>query len=127
MSSARVILCVDDDATGLTVRRLLLSIAGYKVLTATSAKNALQLLGCNDVDLVITDHFSSDVAGFEIVTEVKRLKPRVPVLLLTGLAEPPSGSEQADVLLGKGIMPEEFLSEIARLLSRPPLADAKSA
>ena len=71
------------------------------------------------MDLVITDYFSPDVAGVEIVSEVKRLKPRVPVLLLTGLAETPSGSEQADVLLGKGIMPEEFLSEIARLLSRP--------
>lgn len=122
-----LILCVDDDATGLTVRRLLLSIAGYKVLTATSAKTALQLLGCNDVDLVITDHFPPDVTGAEIVSEVKRLKPRVPVLLLTGLSEPPSGSEQADVLLCKGIMAEEFLSEIARLLSRPPSADARLA
>jgi CheY-like chemotaxis protein len=127
LSDERVILCVDDDSTGLTVRRLLLSVAGYTVLTATDARLALKLLACNHVDLVITDHLLPDVTEAEIVSEVKRLKPEVPVVLLTGLAEPPSGFEQADLLLSKGIVPQEFLSEIARLLSSPQSASARLA
>jgi len=112
-----VILCVDDDHTALTVRRLLLSIRGYAVLTATSPKAALGLFNCNHVDLVITDHLLQDGTGRELTLQLKRLKPEVPIVLLTAWANMPPGYEQADRLLSKGITPEEFLSEIASLLS----------
>ena len=112
-----VILCVDDDHTALTVRRLLLSIRGYAVLTATSPKAALGLFNCNHVDLVITDHLLQDGTGRELTLQLKRLKPEVPIVLLTAWANMPPGYEQADRLLSKGITPEEFLAEIASLLS----------
>ncbi|HME31352.1 MAG TPA: response regulator [Terriglobales bacterium] len=120
MSNTLAILCVDDEPTGLTARRLLLSIAGYTVLAATSAEIALRLFGCNDVDLVITDHLLPDLTGTELVAVLKRLKPEVPVVLLTGLIDPPPGSERADLLLTKGMTPPEFLAEIAQLLSKAP-------
>ena len=100
------------------MRRLLLSNAGYTVLTATSAEMALRLFSCNPVDLVITDHLLSDLTGAELASEIKRLKPKVPVVLLTGLIDPPPGSERADLLLTKGMTPPEFLAEIAHLLSK---------
>ena len=118
MSNTLVILCVDDDPTGLTARRLLLSVAGYTVLPATSSEIALRLFGCNRVDLVITDHLLPDLTGSELTAELKRLKPEVPVVLLTGLIDPPPGHEQADLLLTKGMTPPEFLAEIAQLLSK---------
>jgi len=113
-----VILCVDDEPTGLTARRLLLSIAGYAVLPANSAEIALRLFCCNHVDLVITEYLLPDLTGAELVSEMKRLKPKVPVVLLTGLIDPPPGFEQADLLLTKGMTPPEFLDKIARLLSK---------
>ncbi len=119
LSNIRVILCVDDELTGLTARRLLLSIAGYTVLTATSGNAALKLFGCNHVDLVITDHLLPDLSGAELVSEMKRLKPAVPIVLLTGLVDLPPGYEQTDMVLTKGMMPPEFLDEIAKLLSKP--------
>jgi CheY-like chemotaxis protein len=118
VSNSFVILCVDDDPIGLTARRLLLSVAGYTVLPATSAEIALRLFGCNRVDLVITDHLLPDLTGSELSAELKRLRPEVPVVLLTGLIDPPPGSEQADLLLTKGMTPPEFLAEIAQLLSK---------
>ena len=127
MSNVSVILCVDDETTGLTARRLLLSIAGYTVLTATSCNNALKLFGCNHVDLVITDHLLPDSTGAELASEMKRRKPEVPILLLTGLVELPPGYEDVDLRLTKGMTPPEFLAEIAKLLPRGVTSEAETA
>ncbi len=122
MSGVPVILCVDEDPTGLTARRLLLTLAGYVVLTATTATIALKRFAHNHVDLVITDPLLPDLSAAQLVSEMKRLKPQVPVVLLTGLVEPPAGFEQADRLLSKGMTPPEFLAEIGKLLPSPPSA-----
>jgi CheY-like chemotaxis protein len=80
-----MVLCVDVEQTGLTARRILLSVAGYTVLTATSGQYALNLFRCNHVNVVITEHLLSDLTGAEMAAEMKRLKPEVPIVLLTGL------------------------------------------
>ena len=112
-----VILCVDDDHTALTVRRLLLSNAGYRVLEATTAKAALGLFNGNHVDLVITDHLLPDGTGAEMTFKMKRLKPDVPVVLLTGWMERPPGYDHADLFLTKGLAPLEFLTALKTLVS----------
>lgn len=117
LENAPLILCVDDEPTGLTARRLLLSIVGYTVLTAPSGTIALKLFACNKVDLVITDHLLPDLTGAELISQMKLLKPEVPLVLLTGLADPPPGFEQADLFLTKGMTPPEFLAEIAKLIA----------
>jgi CheY-like chemotaxis protein len=122
-----VILCIDDEPTGLTARRLLLSVAGYTVLTANSSDCALKLFRCNHVDLVITDHFLADLTGAELVSEMKRLRPAVPIILLTGLVDLPPGYETADLLLTKGITPPEFLAEIAKLVAKAPADKPETA
>jgi len=122
-----MILCVDDEATGLMARRLLLSIAGYTVLTATSCNTATKLFACNHVDLVITDHLLPDSTGAELASEMKRLKPEVPIVLLTGLVDLPPGYDDVDLLLTKGLTPQDFLGNIAKLLSKHPLSEAETA
>jgi len=111
-----VILCVDDDPAGLMARRLVLSIAGYEVLTACSGEAAVRILGSHHVDLVITDHFLPGFAGAEIMLSMKQLKPEVLVVLLTGTPVLPPGTELADLILIKGIAPPEFLAAIAKLV-----------
>jgi CheY-like chemotaxis protein len=122
-----MILCIDDEPTGLTARRLLLSVAGYTVLTASSGSAALKLFRCNHVDAVITDHLLSDVTGAELTSEMKRLKPEVPVVLLTGMVDLPPGYELADLVLTKCITPPQFLSEIAKLLAKAPADKPETA
>ena len=112
-----VILCVDDDHIALTVRRLLLSLAGYTVLTATSVEAGLGLFKCNHVDMVITDHLLPDGTGAELTFQIKRLRPEVQVVLLTGWTDLPPGYDHADLALTKGLTAENFLAEIATLLS----------
>ena len=101
------------------LRQILLSIAGYKVLTATNPHAALRLFALNEVDLVITDHLLPGLSGVELTAEMKRLKPEVPVILYTGLLDPPANAEVADLILVKGMTPPEFLAAIAKLVAKP--------
>lgn len=111
-----VILCVDDDPKALMARRLVLSTAGYDVLTASSGEDALRILRRRDVDLVIADAFLPRFTGGEITKAIKNYNPTIRVVLLTGAPEPPSGA-QADLILIKGRAPSNFLAEIAKVLA----------
>jgi CheY-like chemotaxis protein len=99
-------------------RRLVLSIAGYDVLTACSGDAALEMLGSHPVELVITDHFLPGFPGAEIMVAMKQTKPEVPVVLLTSTPVLPPGAELADMVLIKGIPPPEFLAAIAKLVEQ---------
>ncbi len=118
-----VVLCVDDDPAGLMARRLILSIAGYDVLSAASGEAALRTLRSSHVDLVITDHFLPGFAGAEIMVLMKQMKPEVLIVLLTATPALPPGAELADLILIKGIAPPEFLNAIAKLAERRDRSD----
>jgi len=105
----------------------LLSIAGYQVLTATDGESALQIFAQNHVDLVITDQLLPGRTGGQIASEMKRLRPEVPIILYTGLQDLPPGSEHADVILVKGMNPPEFLAAIAKLVMNPPSSKTETS
>ena len=78
---------------------------------------SLDLFSCNPVDLVITDHLLPDGTGADLMLWMKRVRPEVPVVLYTAWAVMPPGYDHANRLLSKGMTPEEFLAEVASLLS----------
>ena len=51
-----VILCVDDTSSVLEGEKMLLEENGYRVLTATNGKEAVQTFASNSVDLVLLDY-----------------------------------------------------------------------
>ena len=112
------ILCIDDAEIALRVRKLLLTIAGYDVVTAASGEEGLELFKRDTVDLVIADHFLTDKTGTEIAGEMKTSKPHVPILIVSAASDTPEGIEFADGFLPKGESPEVLLATIARLLKR---------
>ncbi len=111
-----VILCVDDAEIALQVRKLVLTIAGYEVVTAGSGEEGLEQFKRDSIDLVIADHFLTDKTGTEIAREMKTIKPHVPILIVSASADTPEGIEFADEFLPKGESPEKLLETIARLL-----------
>lgn len=111
-----VLLCIDDNADELKLRTLILANAGYAVLTATTGEAGLHLFTHNHVDLVISDHVLQDVPGAQLIDEMKRLKPDVPFLMLSGLPDAPEGAERADMFVTKGMSPPDFLAAIQKLL-----------
>jgi CheY-like chemotaxis protein len=116
-SHRATILLVDDDLLVAGSTASLLEDLGHKVVEAHSAREALGLLdGGLEADLLITDHAMPGMTGIELVRQVRRERPRLPILLATGYA----GSEGADDLdiarLGKPYTQDQLAAKIARLL-----------
>ncbi|MEW6387349.1 MAG: sigma-54 dependent transcriptional regulator [Thermodesulfobacteriota bacterium] len=77
------ILVVDDEVNYLTVMETLLGEAGYEVLTAPSGLEALKIAGQSDLDLVLTDMKMPKMNGIQLLEEVRRLYPDLPVIIMT--------------------------------------------
>jgi PAS domain S-box-containing protein len=114
--SKATILCIDDEALGLYFRKLILEQQGYQVLTAHSAAEGLDHFKRNQVDLVVTDHLLGRGTGTAMAAEMRRLQPRVPIIILSGTTDLPQGLENADIFLSKTEGPEKLLREIEKLL-----------
>jgi DNA-binding NtrC family response regulator len=82
-----MILVVDDDPSVVASLGLLLKRHGHPTRGARSQEEALALLREQDFDLVLQDmNFSRGTAGEEglaLLAEVRRLRPRLPVILIT--------------------------------------------
>jgi PAS domain S-box-containing protein len=82
------ILVIDDEDAVVDVVRRFLEIAGHRVLTATSGREAIeQHVGRRGFDLFILDMMIPQEDAVMTFQELRRLAPRVPVLLCTGLPE----------------------------------------
>ncbi len=86
------------------------------MVTATSGKKAYEAFLMNRVDLVIIDQMLPDMPGTEVIGKMKNARADVPIVLLTGLDEPPPSAAQADLFVTKGITPPEFLEKIENLI-----------
>jgi len=115
-SSLSLILAVDDEKSGLYFRKLILEHAGYSVLSATDIEEAMRLFRSHPIDLVITDHLLGRQTGSEMSAEMKRLKPNVPIVLLSGTTSKPDETGSADAFLSKTEGPEELLGVVSNLL-----------
>ena len=93
MTTASVILVVDDDQElRLTVRDLLES-AGHSVILAADGEEALLKLEGGQVDLVLTDEQMPGMTGRELLWECVRRWPGLPVFMLTGYGTVPKAVE----------------------------------
>ena len=111
------ILIVDDNALMLLTLTRILEQHHYSVLSASSASSALQLVKSKPVDLVITD-YNLPGGGSELGPTLKRLLPRLPVVVLSGDPEAAQAADYADLLLPKPQEPEKLMGEIRRLLQQ---------
>ncbi len=82
------ILLVDDDRAQLTILQRILKREGYTVEVVGDSKAALERLDDQMFDLVISDMWmSSRFEGRELLREIKRTDPDLPVLIMTAYAE----------------------------------------
>ncbi len=114
------ILVVDDELNYLTVMEALLGDEGYEVLTAPGGQEALKIAGGADLDLVLTDMKMPKMNGIELLSELKRLYPDLPVVMMTayGTVEKAVAAMKTgafDYIL-KPFKNEELLVTIARAL-----------
>ncbi|NIP42429.1 MAG: response regulator [candidate division Zixibacteria bacterium] len=82
------VVIVDDEEMVLTSLNSFLSLeTKYNVMTFTSAKDALEYIEKNDIDVVISDYLMPEMDGISFLAKVKELRPQVPRIILTGYAD----------------------------------------
>jgi DNA-binding NtrC family response regulator len=104
------LLCIDDEASGLKLRQLILERKGYSVSTAATVPEALALFKSRDFDVVVTDHLLGRETGTAMAKEMKRLKPVVPIIVLSGTTDAPEGIKTVDAFISKAEGVESFLA-----------------
>jgi len=121
------VLVIDDDPSLLESLRSSLLDEGHKVTTAAGGhagidafRNALK--GGKVFDVVITDLRMPDVDGREVVSNVRRMSPGTPIILLTGWGQQVTGDSApplaVDRLLGKPPRIRELRAALAELTGR---------
>ena len=55
MKPKRTILCVDDNESSLSIRKVMLETRGYRVLACTDAATALETFRKGGIDLLLTE------------------------------------------------------------------------
>lgn len=118
-SPNRTVLCVEDEELQLKARKMLFEAAGYRVLEARSAKQAVDLFSSQPVDAVVMDYWLSDQDGngTAVAEQMKRLRPRTPILMLSGFTALPGEGALVDSWIRKSQLdPESLVSEVDRLI-----------
>jgi two-component system, OmpR family, phosphate regulon response regulator OmpR len=120
------LLVVDDDTRLLELLRRYLAENGFRITTAADAAEARAKLASLAFDLVVLDVMMPGENGLTLTRDLQR-EGRLPVLLLTAMAEPEdrvNGLEHgADDYLSKPFEPRELVLRIRNLLQRRPTAD----
>ncbi|HXF06223.1 MAG TPA: response regulator [Blastocatellia bacterium] len=116
------LLIVDDDEAITSSLASLLESDAVMVRTASSWEQAVELLGVETFDLVITDlrlKGATGMEGFELISQIKRQRPETRVVLLTAYGSPEAEREArergADAYVEKAL-PISVLLERVRAL-----------
>jgi CheY-like chemotaxis protein len=94
--SGHEVLVVDDEVVVLTVLREALRRGGYRVTTAASAEEAIDLMRKRRFDLVLTDKNLPGASGLEVLRVARTLDPAPAVVLITGYSSYDSAVEALD-------------------------------
>jgi FixJ family two-component response regulator len=85
--ASHTLLAVDDEPHLLSALKRACRRENWQVLTATNAREALELLATHDVGVVISDQRMPGTIGTELLQRVKDMYPETMRILLTGHAD----------------------------------------
>lgn len=83
----RTLLLVDDEENILSSLRRLLRRDGYRILTASNAREGLEVLAANRVDVIISDQRMPAMTGVEFLRKAKDMCPDTVRLVLSGYTD----------------------------------------
>jgi CheY-like chemotaxis protein len=112
------ILCVDDEIPGLFLRKMVLEAQGYRVVTASTVKEALTFAKSTQFEAVILDFNMPEMNGGEVAERLRGEFPHLKIIMLSGYPEDVSPEIQSltDAFVCKGGSPNELLQAIRTAL-----------
>ncbi|HZQ19128.1 MAG TPA: response regulator [Terriglobales bacterium] len=113
------VLCIDDDESGLLLRKLLLEAEGYEVLTAENGRGGLSVLENHRVDAVVLDYAMPAMNGGEVAAMIRSKWPTLPIIMLSGYTEdvPNEVRPLVNAFVSKGDSTPELLNIIGQFLN----------
>ena len=118
------ILVIDDNPTQLGVREAVLRGAGFSVVSAESAEQALEFLkdskASKGLRVILTDHVLPGASGDVFVRQLRKFSPSVPVLVISGMDEAePHYAGLGVIFLHKPCAPEDLIAEVRAAMRKP--------
>ena len=77
------ILVIDDEATQRDVLTGYLKKKGYKIFSASSGREGIEIAGRNPVDIILSDFKMPDLNGIEVLEQVKKINPEISFVIVT--------------------------------------------
>lgn len=128
--SIRKILVIDDEEPFRETIKLFLEDEHFNIITASSGEEGLSLFKKEQPDIVITDLKMPKMNGLEVLTHLKSLNPKVPIIILTAFDDVPLTIEAMKLgafdIISKPIKVDNFKSLIKRALDSRTSEDGKS-
>jgi DNA-binding NtrC family response regulator len=119
------VLVVDDERPQRDILQTILQAEGYETLSAGNGRQALQVVGSQPVDVVLTDLKMPDMNGLELLAELLRSQPGLCVVLMTAHGTIDSAVEAmrrgAFDYLTKPLEKDELLLVLRRAMERSHL------
>jgi PAS domain S-box-containing protein len=117
----RSILVVEDDRDVLAVTVRMLRSAGFSVLAASTADEALDVCRATaHLDLVLSDLVMPGLTGVELALRLRHLRPTLPFVFMSGYPSTPAGFEEAAnafPIVSKPFTTRQLLATIDELLA----------
>lgn len=111
------VLVIDDEQIVLNSVNKILGQGGYEVETSLSGRQGLEWALGKSYDLVLTDVRMPDMGGMLILREVRKAKPAMPVIIITGYANVQSAMQAmklgAAEYIEKPFTPDQLLKAVS--------------
>jgi two-component system response regulator VicR len=122
-TTAKSILCIEDESEMIDLMRLILGRRGYEVRGATSGMDGLKLIREEKPDLILLDLMMPEMDGWEVYQQIKAdEKTRdIPVIVVTAKAQSIDRVlglhiAKVDDYIAKPFSPQELLNSVEKVL-----------
>ena len=123
MATNSTLLCIHRHPAQLS----LLEEHGYELVTAANSHEGLRLFRSRPVDLIVLEYHLGLLDGAAIADEIKQVRPKVPIVMLTDHLELPDGAfKSVDVLVTTSDGPHFLLATVHFVLSVKPRAKSST-
>lgn len=123
------ILVADDDKNTRMLLKAVLEAENYTVFTAENGEEALEIMDCRHIDLVVLDVMMPKMDGYEFTRTLRQTNNHLPILMVSA-KQLPSDKKKGflvgtDDYMTKPIDTEEMLLRIRALLRRARIANER--
>ena len=125
MTKAKI-LVVDDEKEICEITKNFLDRRNYSCFTATTEKDALELVKKESPELVILDVRLGESSGLDVLSKIKSLNTNTEVIMITGLGDEET-MQQAKSLGANDFITKPFSADFLNNLLAQKLADLKKA